>query len=155
MNEKTEEPPSAPKHDCESCQNQLIDYHFGELEAAARRDIAAHLTSCSRCALEYCRLHADLTGLGDSLIDGPRRETELRLRDRVERTFRPPWWRRLLRLGAAPVPAYQTALVVVGLLLVWFLVVAPGLDPGRSGKAKSMLTDYDASVVLRVDPNTL
>jgi anti-sigma factor RsiW len=138
---------------CESCQAQLIDYHFGELDAAARREVAGHLTSCSRCALEYCRLHADLTGLGDSLADGPRREVELRLRDRVERTFRPPWWRRLLRLGAAPIPAYQTALVVVGLLLVWFLLVSPGMH--RSGKAKPVLTDYDASVVLRVDPNTL
>jgi len=141
---------------CETCQELLVDYHYGELERGPRAEVAEHLGACGACAVEYCRLHADLAGLGQSLGAGPRPEVGQALRARVERTFRPSWWRRLVRLGAAPIPAYQGALILVGLLLVWLLVVAPRLGPERrSGPHTTVLSGYDASRVVPLDRHSL
>jgi anti-sigma factor RsiW len=141
---------------CDEYQELMIDFHHGELHPAERRRVAAHLTSCPACAMEYCRLQVDLAGLTESLTSGPRPEVGARLRERVRREFRPPWWRRLLRVGALPIPAYQTALAVAAVLLVWFLVVAPRLSGEHvTARHEPVLTGYDASHIVPLDPNTL
>jgi anti-sigma factor RsiW len=145
---------------CEECGDCLIDYYYGEDEPERRQEVAAHLASCSACAMEYCRLDADLSGIGTMLEDAPRPEVQRRLRQDVERAFAPPWWRRLLRLGTFPIPAYQAMLVLCLVLLAWTFLRAPASKPPTAvpvapGSTTLLFKDYDASTLVSVDPNLL
>jgi anti-sigma factor RsiW len=149
---------------CEEYGENLIDYHYDELEPAARREVATHLASCGRCALEYCRLQADLSGLWDPEEGSPRPAVHARLEARVAREFGAPWWHRLLRVGTFPIPAYQVVLALALFVLAWGIWRAPQTPapapPGPAAliteKAKlapPVLTGYDASVVVSLDPH--
>lgn len=146
---------------CQECQDALIDYHYGELDPERRARTAEHLGGCSLCAMEYCRLDADLSGVTACVDDAPRPEVQAALRAKVRATFRPPWWRRVLSWSAAPIPAYQTALLLLVSLALTVLLVFPrgGLEkppatrPSRP--AVTVLDAYDASSIIAVDPHTL
>lgn len=145
---------------CSEHEDLLIDYYYRELDLQQRKRVADHLTSCSRCAVEYCRLLVDLGDLGDSLEAGPRPEVHSELRARVQLEFSVPWWRRAAQLLSFPIPAYQTGMVVlVVLLLIWFFLGVPRPGSGRYSAVPTsttpVLTDYDASRIVPLDPNTL
>lgn len=148
---------------CDPCRELLIDYYYRELPAQQRDEVTRHLTTCSGCAVEYCRLQADLSGVGEALERAPRPRVQARLRQRVAQEFAPPTWQRVARWLVLPVPAYQTVLLVAALLLLWALLgpARPGAGPGgrppeaTASQHTTLFEQYDASHILHVDPNLL
>ena len=143
---------------CDLIKQRLIDYYYQELTPAEGSEVADHLGSCSACAKEYCRLHADIAGVGRVLNHQPRPRVRSSLRERVRQEFSPPWWRRLTRMCTFPIPAYQTVLLLCALLLLW--TVLGGQLPGGGGDdaapAATVLEDgYDASRIVPLNPNLL
>jgi anti-sigma factor RsiW len=142
---------------CETVLASLIDYYYADLPAKERTAIAAHLSGCGACALEYCRLDADLSGLGEALSEAPRPEVKEALRQKVARTFPEPWWLDLERWLRFPVPAYQAALVMSAFLLAWMLLASggPRHESPRSTGGKTLIERYDSSTIPSIDPNLL
>ena len=147
---------------CDQTKKLLVDYYYKELTPPEVTEVAAHLSSCSACAKEYCRLHADICGVGQALDHQPRRRVRSALRQQVQQQFSPPWWRRLARLCVFPIPVYQTVLVLFGLLLLW--TALGGQGPGRGhhlgaetspAHATVLEEGYDASRIVPLDPNLL
>ena len=145
---------------CDQSKELLIDYYYGELTPAEGSEVADHLGSCSACAKEYCRLYADISGVGQALDRQPRPAVRDAQRGRVQREFSPPAWRRLLRLCTFPIPAYQTVLVVCALLLLWTALGGPlpmlsGQREPAPPRATVLEERYDASRIVQPDPNLL
>lgn len=140
--------------DCPDCEPRLIDYLSHELPEEERVDVARHLAGCSRCALEYCRLQADLEGIVEAHAESPRPEVFTALREEVAREFRPRPWSRAWRLLARPVPMYGALLVSLVPAALWLVTTrpapadAPGHEPSAAHAhpdAPAILTDYDAT----------
>ena len=108
--------------DCPECEPRLIDYASHELPEDERVGVARHLAGCPRCALEYCRLQADLEGIAEAHAESPRPEVFAALRREVARGFRPAWWTRTWRVLARPVPMYGALLVALVPAALWLLV---------------------------------
>lgn len=115
---------------CEDCQPLLIDHAHAELAAEARAEVGQHLAACPTCALEFCRLRADLDGVLLVASEAPPAALRLRLRAEVERTFRPPWWRRARAVVLRPVPAYALVVAAMVPALAWLATDLPRADPG-------------------------
>jgi anti-sigma factor RsiW len=168
---------------CERIQDSLFEHLHRELPRAEQRSVAEHLAGCADCALEYCRLDAELSGLVEALEVEPPAALEAALLARVQATFRRPWWRRALAgLLEIRIPAYQAAmlsalsvaLVVAGLWLVRG-GASGGLQPGagaaglearprpatslRTGGGRRpsavLLEAYDSSTPPSIAPNLL
>jgi anti-sigma factor RsiW len=138
---------------CRDCLDQLIDYAHGELPLDAAGALARHLAACSACALEYCRLQADLQGILEAHDEAPRPRVFHALRRRVAREVAPPWWKRTLRPLLRPVPMYGAVLAAVVPIAIWAASAAsrPHAPPTETHPAASRgatLTDYDATAVL-------
>ena len=128
---------------CETCQAELIDFEHGELPAQRRAEIARHLASCPVCAVESCRLRADLEGIVAAYDEAPSPGVRERLRERVEAAVRPRWWTRLAETLRRPVPAYAAAGVAAVPLLVWgALSASESTEPPRP-PSPAAITDYD------------
>lgn len=115
---------------CADCQDALIDFSFGEREGAdaASRDaaVAGHLARCPECALEYCRLVADLRGIAAAHDDvAPRPEVRAAVRAKVAQLIAPPWWRRLLTPLAVRVPLYGALAAAAIPVALWFATARP------------------------------
>ncbi|MCB9737181.1 MAG: zf-HC2 domain-containing protein [Deltaproteobacteria bacterium] len=127
---------------CAACQDRLVDYRFAELDDADRRAVAAHLAACGDCAVAYCRLDADLAGVGAALAETPPPEVHAALRARVAATFRPPLHRRLAALLTQRVPLYQGALAaaatVAAVLLLTHGPAPSAIEPGREQALPAM-----------------
>lgn len=145
----------------------LIDYHYGELPPDERAAVALHLSECPDCARAYCRLHAELEGLGAALQASPGPEVGRQLQARVVARFKPPLLTRIARAFTLRIPAYAAAavlLLAVG-LTVWLRPADPAQpsplttpstptetgpgDPGAPGAP--VIDGYDASQLLSVD----
>ncbi len=139
---------------CERCRERLIDHHYGELVLDETREVAAHLSDCSGCALEYCRLSAALAGFRALDRDLPRPEVQRTLREKVAAELQPTWWRRASRLLSLPVPVYQPALVLLLLLFIWTLMTS--LTPkAASGELRTVLERFDGASVDMIDQHVL
>lgn len=138
---------------CETCQSLLVDYRYRELAADAEQDVAKHLGSCSACALAYCRLDADLSGIAAAVDEGPSPSVHAALKKRVAEAFPAPKPSRMARLFQIRIPLYQPLLVAALVAAVWLIVAgAPALDqPG----ATTAIEEYDAGRVVVVDPRVL
>lgn len=136
---------------CDDAQEQLIEYAHDELEGGGRQRMGLHLAKCPTCAVEYCRLQADLRGITEAHSEAPRARVFHRLRRRVASELGPPWWARPLRVLAAPVPAYGAVLaglVPVGLWVASLLAHADapaGPETSVPRSSTPALTDYDAT----------
>jgi anti-sigma factor RsiW len=142
---------------CEHCQQHLIDHVHDELGAEDSKAIAMHLAQCSECALEYCRLRADVEGIARAYAESPSPVVREALRARVEREFSPTLLRRLARVLTAPVPIYGAAMAAALPLLVWFATDVIREGPGElptSIERPAKIIDYDATTPL-VDPRIL
>ena len=143
---------------CEACQSLLIDHVHGELSPDEHTDVARHLATCSSCALESCRLRADLEGLLDAYADeAPRPEVARVLRSKVEAAVSRPWWHRPLTVLTRPIPFYGAMAAAALPVLVWLGV---GLRDGAAVEPaptplRPVILDYDATSILRPDPNLL
>ena len=127
--------------DCERCDRALIDHAHGELEAAERGEVTRHLASCPTCAVAYCRLCADLDGVLLATACAPPARVRQGIRAELARSFRPPWWRRALAFGRAPVPAYA---LVAALLLPAALWLARGRGAPQGDAARADLSTHAA-----------
>jgi anti-sigma factor RsiW len=148
---------------CTECQQALIDYAHNEVQEGERQAIAVHLADCPSCALEYCRLQAAIEGFVAAHSESPRPEVRAELRRSVERAFAVPWWRRVLRTCARPIPAYSAAAFAVVPLLVWLAGARWMADggaadrlpsnfisaPDRAPGSRPVTDSYDGSTSLR------
>lgn len=92
---------------CDDCEPLLIDFAHGELDATQDARVAGHLGTCPACALEYCRLVADLRGIAVAHADAaPRPEVAAALRSKVAAIVARPWWRRAIAPLGLRVPLY-------------------------------------------------
>lgn len=147
----TSEPVAALE--CDACDELLIDFAHGELAARERVAVTLHLAGCSRCALEFCRLRADLDGVLEAIVEAPPQAVRRRIREEVARSFGPRWWERLSALWLRPVPAYGVVLASLIPLVLW---AAAALRPevGEGARADveperpPALSDYDSMVPL-------
>lgn len=108
---------------CKEIRSILLDYHWGELTGDLARQVEEHLSACSGCR----RHEAQLKALMDLLNDGEHKEPSERpyvfLKSRVAELGRreSPWSERVAGAVRRPIPAYQAALVALGLVLLsWF-----------------------------------
>lgn len=141
---------------CAEVGERLIDHAHDELPPDATAAVGRHLAECPSCALEYCRLRADLSGILEAHAEAPRARVFHQLRRRVAQEVRPPLGARVSRFLLRPVPAYGAflfALVPAGL---W--VLSAVARPDRDGPAATesttptslpspTISDYDATAV--------
>lgn len=134
---------------CEHCQDRLIDFAHRELVASEHTGVAGHLAQCADCALEYCRLQADMQGIAAAHDDdAPRPEIAAALRERVAAAVAPPWWRRMLAPLRRPVPMYGALLAAAAPVVVWLATSLGGAqgDP-PAAVTDPTITHYDATGV--------
>ncbi|MEX1366170.1 MAG: zf-HC2 domain-containing protein [Nannocystaceae bacterium] len=138
--------------DCKDCEPRLIDYASHELREDERGGVARHLAGCSDCALEYCRLQADLEGIAEAHAEAPRAEAFQALRTKVAAEHRPAWWTRTWRLLALPVPMYGALLVSLVPAALWLAMASRQGPPASTAHEASTnapstptLTHYDGT----------
>ena len=140
---------------CETCQAELIDYEHGELSLARRSEVARHLAECPVCALESCRLRADLEGIVDAYSEAPSSGVRQLLRQRVEAAVRPSWWARLADVLRRPIPVYAAAGVAVVPLAVWGALSLPRSAERTTTPSPPTVTDYDGATTRLNAPGVL
>lgn len=113
---------------CDRIEPELMGYHFGALEDAARTQVEAHLPDCPRCLKAYLALKREVE-LGEA---APRPSAAVRAR--VMQSFRDevaprprPWrlWERPLAFG------FAGGAVFLAVFFVQTLKHAPGAPPKR------------------------
>lgn len=143
---------------CNDCQDGLIDFAHRELESEVHTQIAGHLTQCADCALEYCRLQADLHGIAVAHDDdAPGPHVRAALRARVAATITPPWWRRVAAPLRRPIPMYGAVLAAAVPLVVWIATALGPTEPRPTPPTSSAptITHYDATAMPNVHREVL
>jgi anti-sigma factor RsiW len=103
---------------CDDYRALLTDHAHAEVGPAERRPLLRHLARCSACALEYCRLLADLDGIQASLEDPPA-ALGRKVRAAFERELRPRGIRRISSALRRPIPAYALAAALLLPIALW------------------------------------
>ncbi len=138
---------------CDEALQKLTDHHHGTLADQEAVALAEHLGSCGSCAQAYCRLQAQLRGIGAAYVERPSDRIRASLRDAVRNEFEPKPSRRVLAFLRRPVPAYGAALAAAIPLAAWIAAAPaePEAMPAR-GTAQppppARIHDYDATVPL-------
>lgn len=142
---------------CAEVEERLIDHAHDELRGDDRDVVGRHLADCPRCALEYCRLQADLRGILEAHAEAPRARVFHQLRRRVAKQVRPPLLFRASRIFLRPVPAYGAlllALVPAGLWMLSAMTRSPAPSAPTVPEASTpaelpspTISDYDATSV--------
>lgn len=136
---------------CDDCQDALIDFAHGELDAGQDAAVAGHLGTCPGCALEYCRLVADLRGIAAAHVDAaPRPEVATALRAKVATLVAPPWWRRAIAPLGMRVPLYGALAAAAIPAALWLVAMrspaAPNVETTPNPSALPPTIDrYDAT----------
>lgn len=138
---------------CDEALHALTDHHHETLPAEQAVAVAEHLGSCGACAQAYCRLQAQLRGIGAAYAERPSNETRAALRAAVREEFQPKPSRRVLAFLRRPVPAYGAALAAAIPLAAWIFAAPaePESVPDRGTAyppAPARIHDYDATVPL-------
>jgi anti-sigma factor RsiW len=140
---------------CRDCEPLLIDHACAQLDDLDHAEIARHLAGCSACALEYCRLRADLAGIAEAHAEAPHPRVYHRLRRRVAAEVGARWWTHPWRLLLRPIPVYGAVLVSLVPVVLWLVTSMghrppappthrnPYSDPDERSYAE-VLGDYDA-----------
>lgn len=108
----SDDTPRADAMTCEACQNQLLAYHYGELDDAARAAVEAELSTCDACERAYRALALTADAYADVPVPEPRgvvrqnvlREARLKAADRAAGGARSVW---------APLLAWATPAVIL------------------------------------------
>lgn len=103
---------------CDDDRALLTHHAYAELRPAERAPLLRHLARCPACALEYCRLLADLDGIQASIEDPPP-ALGRQVRAALERELRPRGVRRVLLALRRPIPAYALAAALLLPLALW------------------------------------
>ncbi len=136
---------------CDHALEKLTDHHHETLAADEAVAVAEHLGTCGECAQAYCRLQAQLRGIGHAYAERPSPKAREALRASVQAEFSPKPARRVLSFLRRPVPAYGAALAAA-IPLVAYLATRPpepeaSVEPGQP-PAPARIHDYDATVPL-------
>jgi len=136
--------------ECRDCEPQLIDYTCMQPDDPVHAEITRHLASCPDCALEYCRLRADLAGIVEAHAEAPHARVYHRLRRRVAAEVGERWWTRSRRLLLRPIPIYGAVLASLVPLALWLTGLAtirqspPTPTRELAAPHAELLRDYDA-----------
>jgi anti-sigma factor RsiW len=136
---------------CAEAQELLIDHAHDELVGDKRLTIVRHLAGCRDCALEYCRLQADLRGVAEAHVEAPRARVFHQLRRRVAAEHARGWWSGASRVLTRPVPIYKAMLAGLVPVGVWFVIAIASNPRGPDDRspvdasAPPSLIDYDAT----------
>jgi len=103
---------------CDDQRALLIHQAHAELGPAERAPLLGHLARCSGCALEYCRLLADLDGIQASLEEPPA-ALGRRVRAALEQELRPRGVRRLLGPLRRPIPVWALGAALLLPIALW------------------------------------
>jgi len=103
---------------CDDQRALLIHHAYAELGPAERAPLSRHLARCPACALEYCRLLADLDSIQASLEDPPA-ALGRQVRAALERELRPRGIRRIVAALRRPIPAYALAAALLLPIALW------------------------------------
>jgi anti-sigma factor RsiW len=141
---------------CGDCQSMLIAFEHDELEPGERAEVATHLGQCSACAVESCRLRADLEGVVAAYAERPDPRVRAALRRKVEQAVRPRWWTGAVRVLQRPVPIYLAAAAGAVPLLLWGLATwAMSTEPPRPTPMPPTIVDYDGATTRAATPHVL
>jgi anti-sigma factor RsiW len=112
--------------DCALMQQNLIPYHFGEIDDQERLTLEAHLACCPRCLHHLFALKRSL----ETASAIPSAAAKARLRTAVAQTVeraqaraRWSWWERPLAIG------FATAAVALAAFATASLAASPGAAP--------------------------
>ena len=134
---------------CEDVLHELSDHHHETLEEHRAVAVAEHLGSCGACAQAYCRLQAQLHGIGAAYAERPSPRVREALRAEVRAAFVPKPSRRVLAFLRRPVPAYGAALAAAVPLIAWLAAGPVEPEPAPTQPpAPARIHDYDATVPL-------
>lgn len=135
---------------CEDVLHKLSDHHHETLEDDDAVAVAEHLGTCGACAQAYCRLQAQLRGIGAAYAERPSARVREALRAEVRTAFAPKPSRRLVAFLRRPIPAYGAALAAAVPLIAWLAVRPAKPDPAPTTQppAPARIHDYDATVPL-------
>ncbi len=138
---------------CDQAAELLVEHHHDTLDPKTRDAMAEHLASCGACARAYCRLQAELRGIGTAYAERPSSNVRASLRRAVEAEFStapaPRIWRALRR----PVPVYGAVLAAVIPLALWMWSPSqPSAAEEPTPPAPARMHGYDATAPL-VDPS--
>ena len=101
---------------CENIEPDLIGYHFGTLEPAARAEVEAHLLECRACLRAFVALKRDLELSEAEPRPSPAARARLRQAMAAELagpTARPwRWWERPFAFGVAALALMLAVLTV-------------------------------------------
>ena len=104
---------------CDDALEKLSDHHHETLPADEAADVAEHLGTCGECARAYCRLQAQLRGIGSAYAQRPSARTRAALRGAVRAEFARTPARGFLSFLRRPVPVYGAALAAALPLVAW------------------------------------
>lgn len=116
------------------CKEDLLLYHYQELDEEQRRRVDAHLAACSACRTELDRLRADLERFADPVAVSA--ADRARLADRILARSRK---RRLA--GPVPLLALGSLGALCLLLVLWLPGRAPAPQPTPSLTAELELLE--------------
>lgn len=135
---------------CDDALEKLSDHHHETLVAEEAVAVAEHLGACGTCAQAYCRLQAQLRGIGSAYAERPSAGMRTRLRASVQHEFSGKPSSGLVSFLRRPIPAYGAVLAAALPLVAW-LATRP-VEPERSGAtqppAPARIHDYGATVPL-------
>jgi anti-sigma factor RsiW len=123
---------------CGEIQPELVGFHFGELSAATRSAVEAHLVSCGSCLADFLALKRAIeTATGEAR---PSEAARRRLRDAVAAEVAPEpaprrwsWWERPTAF------LFAGATVAVALLLSQIVSTGPGSMPRSLDEAPALI----------------
>lgn len=146
--------------ECRDCEPLLIDHACAQLDELDHTEVARHLAACSACALEYCRLQADLAGIAEAHAEAPHARVYHRLRRQVAAEVGARWWSRPWSLLLRPIPVYGAVLVSLVPVALWLASAAllghrssahpPHRDPYSHADERpyaEVLGNYDAAAL--------
>lgn len=135
---------------CDDALEKLSDHHHETLVADEAVAVAEHLGECGACAQAYCRLQAQLRGIGSAYAERPSAGMRTRLRASVQSEFTPKAAGGLLSFLRRPVPAYGALLAAAVPLFAWFALrpVEPKPVDATQPPAPARIHDYGATVPL-------
>ncbi len=135
---------------CDDTLEKLSDHHHETLATDEAVAVAEHLGACGGCAQAYCRLQAQLRGIGAAFAERPSSRTRAALRAAVAAEFTPKRTQGLFSFLRRPVPAYGAVLAAALPLVAWLATrpVEPKAIDAAQPPAPARIHDYGATVPL-------
>lgn len=118
---------------CDHMQQELVGFHFGEIELKSRSEVEHHLLTCSKCLGEFLALKRDI----ETAEQAPPAHVKATLRSAIAAELGVPprrrlWWERPLAYGLA-----AAALIVAMVTVEWLATSAASQPAGWARQLES------------------